>query len=130
MGAGSKLMPLTQQPSFEAVKTLDVTPSTRAGNTKTLSYLVRLVLYTEPGTDAGAGSKRPGGWDEVSRRQSLRHPLTGPRLGAGDDALPKGMVSPPARTQISRYLLSQQVKAIYCRDWCGCATVNRFNFLA
>ena len=48
MGAGSKLMPLTQQPSFEAVKTLDVTPSTRAGNTKTLSYLVRLVLYTEP----------------------------------------------------------------------------------
>ena len=52
------------------------------------------------------------GWDEVSQRQSLRHPLTGPRLGAGDDALPKGMVSPPARTQISRYLLSQQVKSI------------------
>ena len=23
------------------------------------------------------------GWDEVSQRQSLRHPLTGPRLGAG-----------------------------------------------
>ena len=55
MGAGSKLMPLTQQPSFEAVKTLDVTPSTRAGNTKTLSYLVRLVLYTEPRLRLGAG---------------------------------------------------------------------------
>ena len=48
MGAGGKLMPLTQQPSFEAVKTLDVRPSTRAGNSKTTSYIPRRVLYTEP----------------------------------------------------------------------------------
>jgi hypothetical protein len=41
-------MPLTQQPSFEAVKTLDVRPSTRAGNSKTTSYIPRRVLYTEP----------------------------------------------------------------------------------
>jgi hypothetical protein len=40
-------MPLTQQPSFEAVKTLDVRPSTRAGNSKTTSYIPRRVLYTE-----------------------------------------------------------------------------------
>jgi hypothetical protein len=50
MGAGGKLMPLTQQPSFEAVKTLDVRPSTRAGNSKTTSYIPRRVLYTEPMT--------------------------------------------------------------------------------
>ena len=41
-------MPLTQQPSFEAVKTLYVRPSTRAGNSKTTSYIPRRVLYTEP----------------------------------------------------------------------------------
>ena len=65
IGAVSKLMPLTQQPSFEAVKTLYVRPSTGAGNSKTTSYIPRRVLYTEPITEC-RGLSRPALWERWS----------------------------------------------------------------
>ena len=70
MGAGGKLMPLTQQPSFEAVKTLDVRPSTRAGNSKTTSYIPRRVLYTEPYVFVCVRVRKDG-WELVPPAQTV-----------------------------------------------------------